>query len=229
MDQHSTPHYLAELVLAGKAVLVAGGGRVARRKIEGLINCQAAITVVAPHLDPVVSQWVEARQITHWPERFSPALLTRPPRPWLVFAATDQATLNQEIARLCTQAGVWCNSADDPGVSGLLVPAVVRRGEVVVAVGTGGGSPALSRVIKERIDAWLEPGWAGIAAAFKAWRGRVAQQIPDSTTRQNFWRHTAQAAAHPEQGALHTDAESWLLKQLSDYQSCPDDFFGKER
>ncbi|MBF0215179.1 MAG: bifunctional precorrin-2 dehydrogenase/sirohydrochlorin ferrochelatase [Magnetococcales bacterium] len=214
MDQHSMPHYMAELVLAGRQTLVVGGGRVARRKIEGLLITGARVTVVAPALDPLVASRVAAGEVIHWPECFSEALLDREPRPVLVFAATDRAERNREVAALCAQRGLWCNSADDPGSSGFLVPAMVRRGEVVVAVGSGGRSPALSRVLKERIEAWLEPGWGGLAQAFGRWRGPVTQRIPDDETRQNFWRATALEAVNPETGALSGDAEAWMIQRL---------------
>lgn len=194
MKQDSIPHYLAELVLVGRAVLVIGGGAVARRKIDGLLACGALVTVVSPELEAGVAALVESGQVVCRSERFSFTWLMQEPRPFLVFVATSDAKLNQAVARACVQQGILCNSADDPTSSGFLVPAVVRRGGVTVAVGTGGLSPALSRVLKERIDAWLEPGWGELAACFGAWRGRVAAAIPDAASRQRFWRATACAA-----------------------------------
>lgn len=192
------PHYMAELVMAGRPVWVIGGGVVARRKIGGLLACGAVVTVIAPELDPGVVAWVVAERVRHWPERFSPALLARRPAPLLVFAATGDAALNREVARICGEEGLLCNSADDPGSSGFLVPAVVRRGRVTVAVGSGGTSPAVSRVLKERIDGWLEPGWGELAAAFGAWRQRVVGLIPEGEARQRFWRESALEAVRGE-------------------------------
>ncbi|MBF0340956.1 MAG: bifunctional precorrin-2 dehydrogenase/sirohydrochlorin ferrochelatase [Magnetococcales bacterium] len=212
--EHSMPHYMAELVLAGRNVLMVGGGRVARRKIEGLLVCGAKVTVVAPTLDAVVAQWVARGQVAYRRESFAEGMLEESPRPLLIFAATDQAGLNREIARLSGIHGILCNSADDPGSSGFLVPAVVRRGEVAVAVGSGGRSPALSRVLKEHIDAWLEPGWGELAQVFGDWRPRVAERIPDSQTRQSFWRSTALAAADPQNSALTGDTRGWLQDRL---------------
>lgn len=211
MAHDSMPHYMAELVLADRPVLVVGGGRVARRKIEGLLVTGARVTVMAPHLDPVVAGWAATGRIDHWPQAFSIRLLDRPPRPLLVFAATDQAELNRSIGAACREHGLLCNSADDPESSGFLVPAVVRRGAVTVAVGSGGRSPALMRVLKERIDAWLEPGWGELAALFGHWRGAIQARIADPEIRQNFWRATAvEAARDPEGPPLRGDAEAWF-------------------
>ncbi|MBF0262809.1 MAG: bifunctional precorrin-2 dehydrogenase/sirohydrochlorin ferrochelatase [Magnetococcales bacterium] len=215
MAHDSMPHYMAELVLADRPVLVVGGGRVARRKIEGLLVTGARVTVVAPHLDPVVAEWAVSGRIEHLPGKFSLLLLDRPPRPLLVFAATDQAELNRSIGALCQEYGLLCNSADDPESSGFLVPAVVRRGEVTVAVGSGGRSPALMRVLKERLDAWLEPGWGELAALFGRWRGPIQTRITDPETRQNFWRATAlEAVRDPLGPPLRGDAEAWFAEQV---------------
>lgn len=211
------PHYMVELVLARRAVLVVGGGQVARRKIEGLLACHAQVTVVAPELDPQVAAWVASGEVACWPERFRAGLLERKPLPFLVFAATGAADLNREVARVCHERGILCNSADDPASSGFLVPAVVRRGRVSVAVGTGGLSPALSRVLKERIDDWLEPGWGALAERFGAWRARVTAAIPEAVRRQQFWRASAQAAVR--EGCLNgTDHDAWLQRRLEETQ-----------
>ncbi|MEO5330967.1 MAG: bifunctional precorrin-2 dehydrogenase/sirohydrochlorin ferrochelatase [Magnetococcus sp. YQC-5] len=210
-------HYMAELVLTGRRVLVIGGGRVARRKIESLLACGAIITVVAPTLDECVAGWVATRQVSHWPECFTQEILAREPRPWLVFATTSESALNQSIAQVCGQSGLLCNSADDPSISGFLVPAIVRRGGVMVAVGTGGQSPALSRLLKERIDGWLEPGWGALAASFGSWRQRVAARIPDALKRQKFWRESALAAAEEKRLGMEQH-DDWMQQQLQKYE-----------
>ncbi|MBF0127341.1 MAG: bifunctional precorrin-2 dehydrogenase/sirohydrochlorin ferrochelatase [Magnetococcales bacterium] len=212
------PHYMVELVLVRRPLLVVGGGRVAGRKIAGLLACQARVTVVAPELvDPQVAAWVEEGVVDHRPERFSEAALEWTPRPVLVFAATGEAALNREVARLCAGRGILCNSADDPACSGFLVPAVARRGPVSVGVGTGGLSPALSRLLKERLDGWLEPGWGRLAVCFGAWRGRVTATIPEGEQRQRFWRQAALEAV--EQGCLEGEEQDlWLEERLEHHR-----------
>ncbi|MBF0428182.1 MAG: bifunctional precorrin-2 dehydrogenase/sirohydrochlorin ferrochelatase [Magnetococcales bacterium] len=213
MDKACIPHYMAELVLAGRGVMVVGGGRVARRKIEGLLICGAVVTVVAPELDGQVADWVKDGRVVHWPILFATEVLEQETRPFLVFAATASASLNREIASECARRAILCNSADDPSSSGFLVPAMVRRGDVTVAVGTGGRSPALSRVLKERIDAWLEPGWGEVVAAFGDWRQRVTVRIPNGVQRQDFWRECAQEAVK-QVGLAREDWDGWFRQQL---------------
>lgn len=203
------PHYPVELILTGQPVLVIGGGAVARRKVAGLLECGARVTVAAPVLEPWLTEQAEQGAIHSIAAPFTPALLA--PRPLLVFAA-GPGELNREVARLCREQGILCNSADDPGVSGFLVNAVVRRGGVSVGIGTGGQSPALSRLLKERIDAWLEPEWGEVARLFGAERERVRQAIPDATMRQRFWRETCLAVGR--EGVLKAGGAAWFKEKL---------------
>ncbi|MBF0462937.1 MAG: bifunctional precorrin-2 dehydrogenase/sirohydrochlorin ferrochelatase [Magnetococcales bacterium] len=205
--------YMTEMVLTNRPVLCVGGGQVARRKLAGLLPCGPQITVVAPELHPEIGQMVRAGQVRHRAESFAPALLEETPRPVLVFAVTGEAALNREIARQAAQRGLWCNAADDPASSGFLVPAVVRRGPVVVAVSTGGLSPALARLLKERLNVWLEPGWGSLAVLFGAMRERVKQCFADPAARQSFWRETCLAVVRErrfEQGGN----DRWLEARL---------------
>ncbi|MEO5340575.1 MAG: bifunctional precorrin-2 dehydrogenase/sirohydrochlorin ferrochelatase [Magnetococcus sp. MYC-9] len=205
--------YLTEMVLENRPVLCIGGGQVALRKLTGLLACGPRITVVAPTVHPQVAAWAQGGRITHRAAPFAPGDLDAPPSPVLVFAATGQAALNREIARQAALRGLLCNSADDPLGSGFLVPAVVRRGPVVVGVGTAGLSPALARLLKDRLEVWLEPGWEGLVQLFGALRERVKQTIPNPLQRQHFWRETAQAVAR-ERRFEHSDNGPWLEARL---------------
>lgn len=208
-------NYMAELALTGKPVLMFGGGRVARRKLAGLLEAGARVTVVAPRLDPWVEVCRENEEIRHENTEYTPQRLGRAPRPWLVFALTDRPELNREIARACAKRGLLCNSADDPAVNGFFVPAVVRRGSITVGVSTGGASPALSRLIKERIDAWLEEGWGDLAALFAKLREVVQHRLDPVEARQRFWRETC-LAAQSEQRYLMEDNTDWLLARVEE-------------
>ncbi|ABK46102.1 precorrin-2 dehydrogenase [Magnetococcus marinus MC-1] len=205
-------HYMAELILTGRPVLVIGGGQVAQRKLRGLMPSGACITVVAPHLSDEIAQLVTTGQLEHWAEPFTPTQLE--PHWSLIFAATGDGALNRQIALLCAEKGYFCNSADGPEVSGFIVPAVVRRGDVTVAVSTGGLSPSLSRLLKERIEAWLEPGWGELAQLFGAMRQTVLARIPHAATRYRFWRHIALAAQQEQRFNQQTDSRAWFENKL---------------
>ncbi|MBF0402065.1 MAG: bifunctional precorrin-2 dehydrogenase/sirohydrochlorin ferrochelatase [Magnetococcales bacterium] len=213
--------YMTEMVLEGRPVLCFGGGQVALRKLTGLLPCGAQLTVVAPDLHPQLAKWVQAGQIQHRAEPFVSAQLDLLPRPVLVFAATGQASLNREIAAQAAQRGMLCNSSDDPESSGFLVPAVVRRGPVTVGVSTSGCSPALARLLKERLNFWLEPGWAGLASLFGLVRNRVKLRLPDPVVRQQFWRETCLAVA-AERRFERQENDHWLEARIAAAESRQD-------
>ncbi|MEO5376472.1 MAG: bifunctional precorrin-2 dehydrogenase/sirohydrochlorin ferrochelatase [Magnetococcus sp. DMHC-6] len=206
--------YMMEIPLENQPVLVIGGGEVAKRKIEGVLQAKANITVLAPKLDPVVTEWVKAGKIAYRAGPFSSDCLTDSPRPLLVFAATNHAELNKHIGYECRMLGLLCNSADDPASSGFLVPAVVRRGPLTVAIGTQGSSPALARVIKMRLERWLEPGWGELAQLFGELRSLIYTKLPDPIQRRRFWQQ-ASAAAETEERFNKTENRAWLLARLN--------------
>ena len=142
------PQYPVNLAVQGRPCLVVGGGPVARRKAEGLLACGAAVTVVAPDVDAELAALpvtVERR-----PYRAGDASRYR-----LVIAATDDVAANAAVAADAEAAGVWVNAADDIERSSFTLPSVGRRGPIVVAVSTGGQSPAFAAWLRRRIEAEL--------------------------------------------------------------------------
>jgi precorrin-2 dehydrogenase len=143
--------YPVNLVLDGRPCLVVGGGRIALRKAEGLLACGAQVRVVAPRIDPDL--------------RAVPGVTfdERPWRPddmagaWLVIAATDDPAVNAAVFDAGQRAGIWVNGADDPANCSFTLPSVVRRGDLQVAVSTGGRSPALARWLRRRIEGEIGP------------------------------------------------------------------------
>ena len=205
--------YMAEMVLKDRRVLFIGGGQVALRKIRGVLPSEPQITVIAPTLHPQLEEMVKSGQCHHKEERFYPELLDYYSMVALVFAVTGEPSLNREIARLCARRGLWCNSADDPESSSFLVPAVVRQGTMTWAVSSGGCSPSLSRLLKERLEMWLEPGWGALAELFGAKRSRIKQIFPNAAERQRFWRDTCLAIVR-EQQYNKTDHDRWLESRI---------------
>lgn len=160
------PQYPVNLILTGRRCLVVGGGRVAARKIEGLVACGAVVTVVAPAFDEeVLRQPVERRARRY--ERGDIAGC------WLVVTATDDPEVNRAVADDAESAGIWVNSADDPTNCSFTLPAVVRQGPITVAVGTGGTSPALASWLRRRLEAEVGPEYVTLAELLAAERDRL--------------------------------------------------------
>lgn len=157
----STPafRYPVSLDLAGRECLVVGGGAVAARKVEGLLEAAAHVTVVSPVLVPALLAFANAGRV-HWkPREYRGGDVAGA---WLVMAATDDRAVNAEVAAEARQRGVWVNCADDPAHCDFALPAVLRRGPLTVAVSTGGASPAMARLLREEIDRCLPADWGAV-------------------------------------------------------------------
>ena len=146
--------YPVNLVLDGRQCLVVGGGNVARRKVEGLMACGARVRVVAPRIDPGLRLLAEvAFDERRWLAEDLDGV-------WLVIAATDDPAVNAAVYDAGQRAGIWVNGADDPANCSFTLPSVVRRGDLQVAVSTGGRSPALSTWLRRRIEGEIGPEYA---------------------------------------------------------------------
>lgn len=172
-------YYPVALDLRGRPCLIVGGGAVALRKAGGLVAAGADVTVVAPECLPM-------------PDGVTVAL-----RPFvdadldgvaLAMAATDDRELNARVARLARERGVWVNVADDPKAGDAILPAVARRGDLQIAVSTGGASPALAQRLRERLEDEFGPEYAELVALLgalrAAWEPRaIAAGVPPAARR----------------------------------------------
>ena len=148
--------YPANLLLTGQSVLVVGGGPVAVRKVEALLEAGARVTVVAP---AAAASIVEQPDVT-WLRRGY-----RPPEAGsyrLVVTATNDPAVNAQVARDCEAANVFVNSADDPANCTFTLPSVARREHLQVTVSTDGRSPALARWLRRRIEREIDSGYTAL-------------------------------------------------------------------
>jgi siroheme synthase-like protein len=146
--------------LAGRPCVVLGGGAVAERKVEGLLDAGAVVTVVSPALTPVLAALVRGGRVTHVARGYVAGDLAGAS---LAFAATDDGAINAAVAQEGRERGVWVNAADDPAHCDAILPAVVRRGAITVAIGTGGASPALARAVREKVELALPEAYGALA------------------------------------------------------------------
>jgi precorrin-2 dehydrogenase/sirohydrochlorin ferrochelatase len=152
--------YPIALDLSGRPCVVVGGGRVAARKVEGLLAAGGAVRVVAPELAKALERRVRQGAVTWRQGLFDPSDLDGVS---LAFVATSNREANARAAAEAKARGVWVNVADDPGASDFHVPATLRRGRLCVAVSTGGASPALAAWVRDRLAESL-PEAAGMLA-----------------------------------------------------------------
>lgn len=153
------PGYPVNLVLTGRRVLVVGAGRIAARKIDGLLEAGASVHVVASDLGDEVRAWRDAGRLTADERPFEPPDLDGA---WLVFTAGDDPAVNRAVYEEGERRRMFVNSADDPANCSLTLMSVVRRGDLQLAIGTGGRSPALAAHLKERLTADVGPEYEAL-------------------------------------------------------------------
>ena len=150
-------YYPVFLDIAGKPAVVVGGGPVALRKVEGLLDADAQVTVVSPALHPGLETLIVAGRVSHIAREYSPGDLEGC---LLAFVGTDDRSVNAAVAREGKQRGVWVNAVDDPANCDFIMPGIVRRGDIILAVSTSGGSPAMARKLREELEQFLTPEYA---------------------------------------------------------------------
>ena len=159
-------YYPFFLEMNRRRCVVIGGGTVAERRIEGLLGAGASVAVISPTINEGLENLRLERRIRHIERGYETGDLTGYE---LAFAATDEPEVNARVYRDARAQGVWINSADDPAHCDFILPAVIRRGDLTVAVSTGGASPAATRAIREELDQYFTGDYAGFV--------RIAQEV----------------------------------------------------
>jgi siroheme synthase-like protein len=142
------------LLVRDRLVVVVGAGRIAARKIEPLLDLGADVVVIAPEVGSEVRAWHDAGRLKLHERAFGPDDLDGA---WLAVTATSTAAVNEAVKRAGDEHRIFVNAADDPAHCSFTLMSVVRRSDLVVAIGTGGRSPALATWLKRRAQAELGP------------------------------------------------------------------------
>lgn len=162
--------YPLNLQINGRLAVVVGGGVVALRKVKGLLAAQARIRLICPQLEGELLEIAEAERLDWLPRPYAEGDLQGA---FLVFAATNDRQVQARIAREALRQGVLLNSADDPAGSDFHVPAHFRRGHLLVTISTGGGSPALAKIIREKLEREIGPSYGAVVDLL----ARIRQQL----------------------------------------------------
>jgi uroporphyrin-III C-methyltransferase/precorrin-2 dehydrogenase/sirohydrochlorin ferrochelatase len=207
------------LRLGDRPALVVGGGEIAARKVALLRRAGARVTVAAPLLGAELAALAAAGGVCHRPIFFDPQQID--PSGFdgmtLVIAATDDPALNAAIAAAAERLRLPVNVVDDPAHCSFVMPSIVDRGPVVVAVSTGGVSPVLARLVRARIDWALPDGIGRLAELAAAWRERVKAAFPDGSARRRFWESVLSGPpANRLAAAAPAEAEDQLADLLSE-------------
>ncbi|CAG7630931.1 Siroheme synthase [Paenibacillus solanacearum] len=180
-------YYPIMLALQEKPCLVVGGGQVAERKVGALLEAGAHVTVVSPQFTPQLEAWAAQGVIAALPSRYAPGLPALS-EARLVFAATDDASVNAAVRAEAEALGKLVNAADDAAASGFIVPAAVRRGRLTLAVSTAGASPAVAAMVRRQLEETFGPEYGPYLELLHELRLAVQGAVPDSGVRQELFR-----------------------------------------
>jgi precorrin-2 dehydrogenase/sirohydrochlorin ferrochelatase len=173
--------YPVFLDLSGRTVVVVGGGAVATDRAARLAACGARVRLVSPEVLPALGEMVaDGRIAGHHARGYREGDLDGAV---LVIAATNDAVVNRRVRDDARALGAEVNVADDPQGSTAVIPAVVRQGDLALAITTGGASPVLARRIREDLQQHFGPGWAGLIALLAETREELVATYPDIAAR----------------------------------------------
>jgi precorrin-2 dehydrogenase/sirohydrochlorin ferrochelatase len=202
--------YPVVLRLAGRRALVVGGGRVAARKVSGLLDAGARVVAVSPTFAPQITRLMSCGAVT---------CVSRPYRASdladvsLVIAATDDPKVNAQVGADARCAGVWVSVVDDPENSDFIVPAVVRRRDFLLAISSGGASPGLVGHLRRELDL-LVPEDVGLLVALLAEaRGRIQRAVSDPGRRREL---LARLLTLDLLSTLRTEGSEAVIRQIDD-------------
>lgn len=176
------------LSLRDKVCLVVGGGAVAQRKIAGLLHFEPFVRIVAKDLTPWLSERCDGNRVQWIGKSYETGFLDTAD---LVFAATSDTELNRRVSADARERRLWCNMASDPEEGSFIVPSLVVRGALSIAVSTGGASPALARDIRERLEKEFGPEWGPYLRLMGNLRRMIQSEGLDTSENQGLFRAIA--------------------------------------
>jgi uroporphyrin-III C-methyltransferase / precorrin-2 dehydrogenase / sirohydrochlorin ferrochelatase len=197
--------------LTAQKVLIVGGGEVALRKLALLTRSGAKVTVVSPQMLPEFSEQAADGKITAVSREFVPGDLDGAR---LVIVATARRAVNRWIAALSEARGIPVNVVDDREASRFIVPALIDRDPVLVAISTGGASPVLARRLRERLEALIPKRFGELALWLQALRRAARWRLRDTDARRRYFEHIVDGAAARRFVAGDTHGAESLAQQL---------------
>lgn len=189
-------YYPINLDLAGRSVLVVGGGAIAEGKALQLVEAGARVLVVSPALTETLGELAARGEIAWRQDVFAESDLDGV---WLVISATDDQAVNEAAAQASAERGLLCNVVDQPALCNFITPALVTRGRLQISISTGGGSPSVAQRVKREIGELIGDEYGELLELAAEIRAEAKRLIPDFERRRS---------------ALHAFAESEAIELL---------------
>jgi siroheme synthase-like protein len=200
-----TPFYIACLRLSGRRCLVVGGGDVGLEKVEGLLACDADVTLVAPHAHPALVELAAEGSIAWARREYAAADLEGC---LIVIAATDDTDVNIRVYDDAEKRAMLVNVVDVPPLCNFILPAIVRTGPLAVAISTAGASPALAKRMKREIAELFGEPYAMLAVLLNDVRGWAKGTLPTYQDRKEFFEGIVNGDPDPVELLRAGDADA---------------------
>lgn len=177
-------YFPAFMKIGGLPCRVVGGGEVAERKVRQLLAAGASVRVISPQIVPALQRLVDDGQVG-WLERgFEDADVDDCA---LIVAATDDAAINRYVSELARSRYIPVNVVDQPALCSFIVPSMIDRSPVQIAISTGGAAPVMARVLRAKIEAFVPGAWGKLGQLVEGFRDQVKQRFASTDERKAFW------------------------------------------
>ena len=170
--------------LTGRRCIIIGGGMVAQRKAKTLLRYGALVTVISPTLTRALAALVKRRTIAHVARRFRPSDLRGA---WLVYAATNDQHINQLVYRTANRQRIFTNVVDQKALCSFIAPAIVKRGDLVIAVSTGGSSPTVAKRLRRELERTIGTDYAQLLRLLEGLRPIAKRRMPSYADRKRYF------------------------------------------
>ncbi|ECC4041564.1 uroporphyrinogen-III C-methyltransferase [Salmonella enterica] len=203
--------------LRDRDCLIVGGGDVAERKARLLLEAGARLTVNALTFIPQFTVWADEGMLTLVEGPFDEALLDPC---WLAIAATDDDAVNQHVSEAAESRRIFCNVVDAPKAASFIMPSIIDRSPLMVAVSSSGTSPVLARLLREKLESILPQHLGQVAQYAGQLRARVKKQFTTMGERRRFWEkffvndRLAQSLANADEKAVNATTEQLFSEPL---------------
>lgn len=202
--------------IKNRSCLVVGGGSIAARKVALLRKAGADVTVVSPECCDELSALVSEGQIKHIAETYKAKHMDDRV---LVIAATDQRDVNEQVSALANEKNIPVNVVDNPDLCSFIMPSIIDRSPIQIAISTGGTSPVLARMIRTKLEGTIPAAYGKLAALAEGFRDKVKKSFPNVESRRGFWEKILEGTVAELVFSGHESEAKTMLDKAIDEQA----------
>jgi len=202
--------------IKNRPCLVVGGGSIAARKVALFRKAQANVTIVSPELCDELLKLKDEGLIQHINRKFEDSDLDKCVA---VIAATNQRTINEKVSELAHNLRLPVNVVDNPDLCSFIMPSIIDRSPVVIAISTGGSSPVLARLIRTKLEGSIPAAYGRLAKLVEGFRDKVKSRFPNVESRRGFWENILEGKVAELVFTGHEEEAGKVLDKAIDTQS----------